>query len=101
MLAGQHIYKVYAECMHDYHKALVALRDGSDEVGVVELCLEKPDSGGGIIIQFCCNLHITQLRAIWEAAPFLSSVMNQTIALVPEYTGEFVPMDDDVYPNDI
>ena len=96
LTTGHTLYKVYAEGMHDYHKAFVALRD-ADNVGVIEVCLEKPDAnlsvvppdkGTGIIVHFICNLNVSQMLAIWHAAGFPCSAMRQTLAQSEDYTGD-------------
>ena len=76
--------KVHAPCMHDYHLSIVALHSGPHENGVIELSLEKPDNGTGIVIEFGCNLTMEQIKECWGAS---FPLMSKKLARIQDYTG--------------
>ena len=73
-----HVYHAQASCMYDYHRAIIALHDGSDESGVLEMRLSiQADT---VRFEFLCNFTQQQIRALWQGENFPDDDLIESLA---------------------
>ena len=64
--------------MYDYHRAIIALHDGCDESGVLEMRLSiQADT---VRFEFLCNFTQQKIRALWQGENFPDDDLIESLA---------------------